>query len=193
MTPAEHTAQRWLETRAPHETHQLGDVVVFEGVTMAVTTVIDGWAVSVGPEALAYDPALDPAINSQGRSAYAPQQHPVGDGARAAQTAWANGVQSGLAAASRKSVYCPVHDFECSRPTCAQRGCLVEARKMDGEEPLGWTAPHVNSIDPRSGLLVTHFSAALTPAQRYRLVEIAHETTDPAIRAAALGLLGGGG
>ncbi len=32
--------------------------------------------------------------------------------------------------------------------------------------------------------------ATLTPAQRFRLVEIAHETSDPAVKAAALGVLG---
>lgn len=158
MTPAEHTAQRWLETRAPFETHQLGDVVVFEGATMTVTAVIAGRAVSVGPP---YPrdpgaPALDvytggPAMGQKwsagsidhGGPSAAPgiwTQRPAG-AALAEQTAWANGVQSGLAAAS-----------------CQQ-----------------------NPPAP-----------PLTPAQRYRLVEIAHETTDPAIRAAALGLLGGG-
>lgn len=45
---------------------------------------------------------------------------------------------------------------------------------------------------PTRFVLMTVEIRPMTPTQRYRLVEIAHETVDPAIRAAALGLLGGG-
>lgn len=145
MTPAQHPVQRWLETRAPHEMHQLGDVVAFEGVTMTVTAVIDGRAVSVGPP-YPRDPGM-PAMN-------------VYTGGPATGQKW-----------SARSI-----DHGGPSAPGTTGGCLSRS----------------NGIGPETGLLLTH-QQPMTPAQRYRLVEIAHETTDPAIRAAALGLLGGGG
>ena len=43
--------------------------------------------------------------------------------------------------------------------------------------------------DPWPPTRIERLEAELTPEQRFRLVEIAHETLDPAVRDAALALL----
>lgn len=154
MTHAERVALRWLHTRAPHETHQLGDVVVFEGVTMTVSAVIAGRAVSVGPS-YPRDPDAPPN-GGQGWSAGPPIDPPF--------MLRASNARFGTEADGTDNV------------------AIVTSVAADGAlTGLSWHS------------LIQPPAPPLTPAQRYRLVEIAHETTAAVIMAAALGLLGVGG
>ena len=87
-------------------------------------------------------------------------------------------------------------DPQENNPPRKRRAATMTERKVDtwtvcaeGQDRVGGSAyaPSLSESGPRHWFPVPD---SLTPAQRFRLVEIAHETTEPQVRAAVLGLLG---